>query len=123
MEGSRTGEQDGGGARSGAPVGARAKYLRPEAPDQPIVTMTRGELETMLERVAERVAARQAPLLVDKQGLASRLECSASHIDVLRKRGLPTVLVGQAVRFEPEAVVAWLRARGEEDSTDAVCVG
>lgn len=119
MEGSRTEEQDGGGARSGVPVGARAKYLRPEAPDQPIVTMTRGELEAMMERVVERVAGRQEALLVDKQGLATRLDCSTAHIDHLRKRGLPTVLVGQSVRFEPGAVLAWLMGDGSPETSPA----
>lgn len=56
--------------------------------------------------------AHAAPLLVDKQTLAQQLGCSAAHIDNLRKRGLPIVPVGEAIRFEPHAVMAWLKANG-----------
>lgn len=117
MEGPRTEERDGGGACGGAPVGARAKYLRMH--DAPLVTMTRGELEETIERVVARVLGQGAALLVDKQGLAEQLDCSKEHIDHLRKRGLPTVLVGQSVRFEPAAVLAWLKGPGAESSPAA----
>jgi hypothetical protein len=101
---------------------ARAKYLklRPaagaaDAADNDVqgaaaFTLTRGELSALVrEAVAEANAAGGGPLLVDKQRLAQKLGCSAAHIDALRKRGLPVVMLGVAVRFEPAAVLDWLR--------------
>jgi phage terminase Nu1 subunit (DNA packaging protein) len=57
------------------------------------------------------------PLLVDKAQLAAQLSCSPSHIDNLRKRGLPTVGIGAAaVRFDTQEVMAWLREQAANDS-------
>lgn len=93
----------------------RPKYLtRGAAPGaaSPVVTLTVGELEALVERAARAAVERGAELLVDREGLARRLGCSASHIDALRKKGLPTVMVGAAVRFDACDVVAWLKASG-----------
>jgi hypothetical protein len=57
-------------------------------------------------------AERRGPALVDRNGLAQALSVSVSTIDRLRAEGAPTVWVADAPRFEPEAVVAWLRSRG-----------
>lgn len=113
----------GEGGRAGADVGARAKYLRVGSTVDEgalVVTLTRSELSSLVrDAVADALGMKSGPVLLDKQGLAHKLGCSASHIDVLRKRGLPTLLVGQAVRFEVEAVFEWLRGPGGEDSSDA----
>lgn len=96
----------------------RAKYLtHGSAPvmGKPAFSLTEEELDAMIERATGRALERSQQLLVDKQGLAQRLCCSAGHIDVLRKRGLPTVMVGQAVRFEPPAVLAWLREQSKSN--------
>lgn len=81
------------------------------AKDALAVTLTRAELEALVERSVRKVIGARdgGSRLVDKQNLARLLGCSAAHVDMLRKRGLPTVRVGQAVRFEPETVVAWLK--------------
>lgn len=100
----RTSTPDGAG-------GGRAKYLTRGGPPSDadlVVTMTRGQLRELV-REAARLANAPEPLLVSRTGLAERLGCSPSHIDGLRKRGLPTVMVGEAVRFEPPVVLAWLR--------------
>lgn len=82
--------------------------------DPLVVTLTVSQLRAMMqEAVANAPAAERAPLL-DKQRLARLLDCSAAHIDMLRKQGLPTVLVGQAVRFDGEAVIAWLKAANNQ---------
>lgn len=110
------GDQVGGSGDGCDPgAGARAKYLtRGAAPAQaaPVVTLTVGELEALVERAARSALERGAELLVDREGLARRLGCSASHIDALRKKGLPTVMLGQSVRFDPGDVVRWLKASG-----------
>jgi hypothetical protein len=68
-------------------------------------------------RDAVKGAAQSAPLLVDKQTLARLLTCSAGHIDNLRKKGLPFVPVGDAVRFDPAEVLAWLKKQGSVESS------
>lgn len=93
----------------------RAKYLTNGGPPKPAFALTEEELLALMRRAVGDAMERSQQLLVDKQGLAQRLDCSAGHIDVLRKRGLPTVMVGQAVRFEPPAVLAWLREQSKSN--------
>ena len=76
-----------------------------------MVTMTRGELVDLVDR-AVTVAlhlSHAEPVLVGKQDLARQIGVSASQIDRLRKLGLPSVKVGESVRFEPAKVLAWLK--------------
>ncbi len=75
---------------------------------KPAFTLSEEELAGLVTR-AVGAAIGQRQLLVDKQGLARTLGCSSAQIDLLRKRGLPSVSVGQLVRFEPEVVLDWLR--------------
>lgn len=102
--------------------GRRAKYLTRGAPvsdmslERPAYALTAGELGLIVARAVGEAMGRSQELLVDKQVLAQRLGCSASHIDHLRKRGLPTVRIGQAVRFEPERVLEWLRTQSSPDN-------
>lgn len=96
----------------------RAKYLTAgSAPTmaKPAFALTEDELTAVVRKAVGQVLGEPRELLVDKQGLARCLNCSAAHIDVLRKRGLPTVPVGQLVRFEPAAVLAWLRKQTESN--------
>lgn len=72
-------------------------------------TMTRSELAELMTAAVTEALGHGGPLLVDKQKLAQKLGCSAAHVDALRKRGMPTVMLGVAVRFEPAAVLEWLR--------------
>lgn len=53
------------------------------------------------EAVEEALAAHDGrPALLDRNALAHALSVSPSHVDVLRKRGLPTVRLGDAPRFD-----------------------
>ena len=47
-------------------------------------------------------------LLIDSDELAEQLSVSKSTIISLRKKGMPTVKIGNSVRFEPEAVMHFL---------------
>lgn len=88
----------------------RARYLTDGSKSrEPAFTLTAGELGAVVEGAVRRALRDGQAKLVDKATLAKQLGCSAGHIDNLRKLGLPTVALGQAVRFEPEAVIAWLR--------------
>lgn len=85
-----------------------------EQRDEPVFTLSRQALaELVREAVASALDVR--PVLVDKSTLAKQLQCSAAHIDNLRKTGLPTVKLGDAVRFDSAEVVRWLRARKPEN--------
>lgn len=91
---------------------------RDEAGNRLVVTLTAAELLGMMEQAARRVMGQTQAMVVDRMEMAQRLGVSAAHVDNLRKRGLPTVMIGQAVRFEPDAVLTWLRdQRGENDNT------
>lgn len=77
-------------------------------------------LDELVERVAERVveltpasAPSARPALLDRRGLAAALGCGLDTIDKLRREGLPTLVVGEAPRFELAAVLSWLRSRGQ----------
>lgn len=86
-----------------------------------IVVMPVDQLERVVSRVVRAELHKEAaPLLVDRQTLARQLGCSAAHIDNLRKQGLPVVRVGnvRAVRFEPGAVLEWLRQNSPQDETE-----
>jgi hypothetical protein len=54
-------------------------------------------------------AHRAEPVLVGKQDLARLIDTSASQIDRLRKLGMPSVKIGDNVRFEPAKVLEWLK--------------
>jgi hypothetical protein len=96
------------GEGSGANEGASAL-------DAPSVTLTRGELGALVEAAVERVVTARAaerPLLLDREGLASALGCSSSHIDKLRRQGLPTLKFGESPRFEVDRCLEWIRKQG-----------
>jgi hypothetical protein len=111
-------------SRQGA-RGARAKYLKlgegvgagaPSNDNAPAVTLTRGELaglvRSAVEAALEAAASARLPLLLDREGLASALGCSSSLVDKLRRRGMPTVTLGDSPRFELEACLGWIRKDG-----------
>jgi len=77
--------------------------------DGPAFTMTRPELEAMIRRAVHKERAHSEPVLVGKQDLARAIGISASQIDRLRKLGLPSVKIGENVRFEPAKVLEWLK--------------
>lgn len=95
----------------------RAKYLTDSgaAGSEPAFTLTRREL-ALLVRDAVRDAQSPhndtaGPALLDRNGLAAALGCSASQVDKLRQRGMPTVRLGDSPRFELEACLGWLRQK------------
>ena len=62
--------------------------------------------------VTEALAANDGrPALLDRNGLARALSCSVGHVDILRKRGLPTVMLGDAPRFDLAQCLEWLRSQ------------
>lgn len=79
---------------------------------QPVVIVPIDELRAVVtEALAEALDAREGrPTLLDRAGLAKALSCSASQVDALRKRGLPTRTVGKAPRFDLPEVLGWLKA-------------
>lgn len=97
---------NGGGVGSGA------------SSDAPAFTVSRGELGELIRAAVREEMGHARPLLVDKQQLARQLGCSPAHVDHLRKRGLPTVMLGQAVRFEPGAVLGWLRQQAPNNDQE-----
>lgn len=47
--------------------------------------------------------------MITKKELADKLHVSVSTIDRLMVKGLPVVKIGNAVRFEYEPVVEWIK--------------
>lgn len=105
----------------------RPKYLRlgegggvgasaPENDTAPAVTLTRGELGALVrgavDAALEALHASKPPALLDREGLAAALGCSSSLIDKLRRRGMPTVRLGDSPRFELESCLGWIRKDG-----------
>jgi hypothetical protein len=60
--------------------------------------------------VREELAAvaPSTPALLDREGLAQALQCSAGMVDKMRKQGLPTVWLGESPRFVLADVLTWL---------------
>jgi len=50
-------------------------------------------------------------LLWNVEDLQRNLQLSRRSIHNLRKRGLPTIVLGRSVRFDPESVKRWLRSK------------
>lgn len=108
----------------------RAKYLRlgerlgerlggcgADNDNAPAVTLTRAELGALVRAsVEEALEARgerhAAPALLDREGLARAIGCSSSLVDKLRRRGMPSVRLGDSPRFELEACLGWIRKEG-----------
>ncbi|MBK8998073.1 MAG: hypothetical protein IPM35_20305 [Myxococcales bacterium] len=51
------------------------------------------------------------PTLLDREGCARMLGVSLGTLDRLRREGMPELRVGDAPRYEADAVLAWLRER------------
>ncbi len=107
---------------------ARPKYLRlrdgggggvgegtPANDSAPAFTFTRGELGAFITEAVVRALEARAPgepVLLDREALALRLGCSSSLVDKLRRRGMPTVRLGDSPRFELEQCLGWIRKDG-----------
>ena len=84
--------------------------------------LTPKELTVLIQSAISAALAEYegSPVLLDRNGLAKALSCSASHVDNMRKRGLPCLYVGEAPRFEIKAVLGWLnnwKQREEEKAS------
>lgn len=69
------------------------------------------------EAVATALAEHQpvaSPRLLDRQALAETLGCSLPTLDKLRAEGMPELRLGDAPRFERQAVLEWLRTRSQQ---------
>lgn len=53
-------------------------------------------------------APKSPKLLLDSNELASQLMVSLSTIVKLRKQGLPTVKIGDSIRFDPKVVMQFI---------------
>lgn len=51
--------------------------------------------------------------LTDRE-LAAELHISRAMVQKLRRAGMPSLAIGSARRYNPEAVVAWLRRRADD---------
>lgn len=78
---------------------------------QALVALSQEELARVVRESVETALSEHsgAPALLDRNGLARALTCSPGHVDNLRKKGMPTVWVGESPRFELAEVLAWLR--------------
>jgi hypothetical protein len=80
-----------------------------------IVMLTPEELSDIVKRAVSEAFATandaHPAALLDRNGLATALGCSASLVDKLRKEGMPSVKLGGTPRFELEACLTWLRER------------
>ena len=99
----------------------RPATIRTELADDasPAVTLTRGQLKALVRDAvtdalaAASPAAAPASKLLSVSELAQRLGVSRSKANSLRLEGAPAVKLGSVYRFDAEAVLAWLRARGD----------
>jgi hypothetical protein len=87
----------------------------------PAFTLTADQLAAVVRSAVTEALAElaqdsdPAPLLLDRSAIAEALGCSASQIDRLRRRGLPTERFGDCPRFDLEAEREWIR--GQKDKS------
>jgi phage terminase Nu1 subunit (DNA packaging protein) len=80
--------------------------------------MTPAELDRLVDRIAEAVAAKLAsqPKLVDRHQLSEIIGVSVPSIERLQAAGrLPVVRVGRLVRYDVSTVIAALAVGGGDD--------
>jgi hypothetical protein len=75
-------------------------------PEQLAALIKEAVAEALREHAGAGVVA--APELLDRNGIAKVIGCSAAQIDKLRKRGMPCERVGQVPRFRPKACLEWI---------------
>jgi hypothetical protein len=78
---------------------------------QAVRAVVREELDRAVVELVAELRADGTPRLLDRDGAARLLGVSTKTLDRLVKAGAPFLLVGEAKRFEPAALVAWLRGR------------
>lgn len=94
---------------------AAARPLGTAPPEPPIslVVVSAADLANLIrDAVADALEASRSPTLptlLDREGCAEWLQVSTRTLDTMRGRGLPQVMLGDSPRFEPAAVLEWLR--------------
>ena len=82
-----------------------------------VAVLTPAQLEQLVEDVVLRtLEARGEPIpaneeLLSKARMAERLDVCPKTLERMRDQGCPVILVGQSPRFNPVAVIEWLRAQ------------
>jgi hypothetical protein len=94
----------------------------PPAPGA-VVLVTVEQLRELLREQLDAAAAEHAtdvrPALLDRRGLAGRLDVSLPTLDRLRAEGMPELRLGDSPRFELDACLRWLREKSSASSTSA----
>ncbi len=67
--------------------------------------------ESMLAGNNATLSPATLALLWDVEDLQRNLKLCRRSIHNLRKRGLPTIVLGRSIRFHPESVMRWLRSK------------
>jgi len=88
--------------------------------EQMLVQLRKCDLrELIADTVAEALAdalddlkRNREPDLLGGKDMAAKLGVSRTKLHVLRTEGCPCVKVGDTYKFEPAAVMAWLKGRG-----------
>lgn len=78
---------------------------------EPIAVLTESQLRSIVREAVEAALEEhdgQPPALLDRKQLAQALGVSMPTLDRLRRKGLPTVWLVDAPRFELRAVLDWL---------------
>jgi excisionase family DNA binding protein len=92
----------------------------PPTADAPAFTLSRSELEALIvdaTRHAVEAALAATPArassanLLSVSEMAERLGCHRSKVNSMRLQGCPAVRLGSIFRYEPAAVLAWLKAQ------------
>jgi len=94
----------------------RDRISKPDV-NAPLAELVRGVVREELDRFACDFSPQERPpALLDRAGLARELNVSLSKVDRLRREGMPELMLGDSPRFEPEAVISWLRDRRPKKS-------
>jgi hypothetical protein len=89
------------------------------APSQALVLTTRAELTDLVrEAVAAAIAEQSESRPVERQvvgpnEMSRMLDISRTSLHRLRSEGCPAVRLGDVYKYEPSAVLTWLKARGK----------
>jgi hypothetical protein len=94
------------------PLGQGVPRLSQASLDALVAGLAEHVAAAVIERLVPLLERPQAPALLDRRGIAMALNCGLDTIDKLRAEGMPSLRVGDAPRFELEAVLRWLRERG-----------
>lgn len=84
---------------------------------QVFVSMSVEQLTDIIREAVEAtcekagVGGSNVPSLLDRNGIAGALGCSAPTVDRLRREGMPCIRIGESPRFDLGDCLAWLRGK------------